>query len=257
MLFDTHSHIYSEEFKGEIDDVIKRSVDAGVCKIVLPNIDSSSIKPMFDLVDLYPTICFPMMGLHPTSVKEDFKEELELVEYWLGKRKFCGIGEIGIDLYWDSTFLNEQEFVFAQQLRWAKQLNLPVSIHMRDSYTAVIEIVKKEYSPQLKGVFHCFSGNADQAREVVEMGFKIGVGGTVTFKNSGVDKVVAQLQPEDLLLETDSPYLAPAPLRGKRNESANVELILKKVSEIFGLPEDRIAKITSKSASELFQIPVV
>jgi TatD DNase family protein len=254
MLFDTHSHIYSEEFNGEVDDVVNRAIGAGVTKILLPNIDSSTIKLMLDLADRYPSTCYPMLGLHPTSVKDDYLEELELMEYWLGKRTFYGIGEIGIDLYWDSTFIEQQIVAFRKQLNFAKELKLPVSIHMRDSYNEVIEQVKKEYTPDLKGVFHCFSGNIDQAKEVVDLGFKIGVGGTVTFKNSGVDRVIAQLQPEDILLETDSPYLAPVPFRGKRNESAHLLLIANKVAELLVLPVARIAEITTKTASELFKI---
>lgn len=254
MLIDTHSHIYSEEFNGEIDEAMKRSLLHGVEKILLPNIDSSSIKMMLDLTDRYEGICFPMIGIHPTSVKEDFEEELEVVEFWLSKRSFYGIGEIGIDLYWDKTFREEQEYVFRRQLKFAQQFDLPVSIHLRESFDVVLENVKKEYYPGMKGVFHCFSGNAKQAKEVIEMGFKIGVGGTVTFKNSGVDKVVAKLKPEDIVLETDSPYLAPVPLRGKRNESGNLIYVAQKVAEIFNLPESEIARITSATASELFGI---
>lgn len=254
MLTDTHSHIYSEEFNGEIDEVLKRALGHGVEKILLPNIDSSSIKTMLDLADKYPGICFPMIGIHPTSVKEDFEEELEVVEFWLSKRTFYGIGEIGVDLYWDKTYREEQEHVFRRQLKLAQKFDLPVSIHLRDSFDVVLENVKKEYFSGMKGVFHCFSGNAKQAKEVIELGFKIGVGGTVTFKNSGVDKMLANLKPEDIVLETDSPYLAPVPLRGKRNESGHLIYVAKKVSEIFNLPEEEIARITSTTASELFGI---
>jgi TatD DNase family protein len=254
MLTDTHSHIYSEEFNGEIDEVMKRALLQGVEKILLPNIDSSTIKMMLDLADKYIGICYPMIGIHPTSVKEDIEEELEVVEFWLSKRIFYGIGEIGIDLYWDKTFREEQEYAFRRQLKLAQNLDLPVSIHLRDSFEVVLENVKKEYFPGMKGVFHCFSGNAKQAKEVIELGFKIGIGGTVTFKKSGVDMMLANLKPEDIVLETDSPYLAPVPLRGKRNESGNLIIIAKKVSEIFNLPETEIARITSYTASELFKI---
>jgi TatD DNase family protein len=254
MLIDTHSHIYSEEYNGEIDEVMKRALGQGVEKILLPNIDSSSIKMMLDLTDRYEGICFPMIGIHPTSVKEDFEEELEVVEFWLSKRSFYGIGEIGIDLYWDKTFREEQEYVFCKQLKLAQKFDLPVSIHLRESFDVVLENIKKEYFAGMKGVFHCFSGTAKQANEVIEMGFKIGVGGTVTFKNSGVDKMVAKLRPEDIVLETDSPYLAPVPLRGKRNESGHLIYVAKKVAEIFDLPETEIARITSETASKLFGI---
>jgi TatD DNase family protein len=254
MLIDTHSHIYSEEYNGEVDEVMKRALAQGVGKILLPNIDSSSIKMMLDLADKYRGMCFPMIGIHPTSVKEDFKEELEVVEFWLAKRTFYGIGEIGIDLYWDKTFREEQEDIFRRQLKLAQKFDLPVSIHLRESYDVVLENVKNEYFSGMRGVFHCFSGTDKQAKEVIEMGFKIGIGGTVTFKNSGVDKMLAKLQPEDIVLETDSPYLAPVPLRGKRNESGNLIYIVAKVAEIFNLPETEIARITSETASELFGI---
>jgi len=254
MLIDTHSHIYSGEYNGEIDDVMSRAIACGVQKIVLPNIDSSSIKRMLDLSDKYQGVCYPLIGIHPTSVKEDFREELEVVEFWLSKRAFYGIGEIGIDLYWDKTFREEQEFVFCHQLKLAREYHLPVSIHIRESFEVVMENLKKEYFSGMKGVFHCFSGNAAQAKEVIEMGFKIGVGGTVTFKNSGVEKVVAEIDTEDIVLETDSPYLAPVPFRGKRNESSHLVLIARKVALIKDIPEEEVARITSNNAVELFNI---
>jgi TatD DNase family protein len=254
MLIDTHSHIYSGEYNGEIDDVMKRAQEQGVEKIVLPNIDSSSIKMMLDLSDSYPGVCFPMIGIHPTSVKEDFQEELELVEFWLSKRNFYGIGEIGIDLYWDKTFREEQEYVFCHQLKLARTYALPVSIHIRESFDVVMENLKKEYFPGMKGVFHCFSGTASQAKEVIGLGFKIGIGGTVTFKNSGVEKIVASLMIDDLVLETDSPYLAPVPLRGKRNESANLIYIARKIAQIKDISEEEVARVTSENAAALFNI---
>lgn len=252
-MIDTHSHIYSEDFRGELDDVINRALKAGVSKIITPNIDSSSIKPMLDVADGYPEFCFPLIGIHPTSVNEDFEEELEVFNYWLQKRKFAGIGEIGIDLYWDKTFVAEQEYVFRQQLKKAAELNMPVVIHVRDSFEVVMKNLKLEYVNGMKGIFHCFSGNLDQAREVLELGFKIGVGGTVTFKNSGVDALIANLKPEDIVLETDSPYLAPVPFRGKRNESSYLSIILKKVSEVYSRPEKEIELITDYSALQIFK----
>lgn len=254
MLTDTHSHIYSGEFNGEIDDVMNRAWEAGVNKILLPNIDSSSIKMMLDLTDKYPETCFPMIGIHPTSVKEDFKEELELVEFWLAKRTFYGIGEIGIDLYWDKTFREEQEYVFCHQLRLAHQYQLPVSIHIRESFEVVMENLKKENLSGIKGVFHCFSGNTLQAREVIEMGFKIGIGGTVTFKNSGVEKIVEDIEIENIVIETDSPYLAPVPFRGKRNESSHIVLIARRIAQIKGISEEEVARITSENAASVFPI---
>lgn len=254
MLIDTHTHIYSDEFNGDLDDVISRSLENGVKKLLLPNIDSSTIKPMLDLSARYKGICYPMMGIHPTSVNEDFEEELEVVQYWLGKRKFYGIGEIGIDLYWDDSFREEQEYVFRRQLKFAQQLNLPVVIHTRDSFEIAYENILKVNNDNLKGVFHCFTGNIEQARKVLDLGFKIGVGGIVTFKNSGIDKLVAQLKPEDIVLETDAPYLAPTPYRGKRNESSYISYVSNKVAEIFELPIEQIESITSQTAIDLFQL---
>ncbi|HPR32729.1 MAG TPA: TatD family hydrolase [Prolixibacteraceae bacterium] len=254
MLIDTHSHIYSGEYNGETNDVIRRALENGVSKILLPNIDSSSIKMMLDLVDRYPGICYPMIGIHPTSVKDDFEEELEVVEYWLSRRKFAGMGEIGIDLYWDKTFRDEQEYVFRRQLKMAARFRLPLSVHVRDSYEPVVACIRNEYFPGMKGVFHCFSGNAFQAQEVLELGFKIGIGGTVTYKNSGVEQVLASLRPEDIVLETDAPYLSPVPLRGKRNESSYLVYILQKVAGILNRSVEETAAITTRTALDLFQL---
>ncbi|MBN2262889.1 MAG: TatD family hydrolase [Prolixibacteraceae bacterium] len=254
MYIDTHSHIYSEEFNGEIDEVINRSVEQGIEMILTPNIDSSSIKRMLDTAEKYPGLCIPMMGVHPTSIKEDYKEELEMVEYWLGKKKFIAIGEIGIDLYWDKTFRKEQEEVFLKQIQIAHQLDLPVSVHTRESFDITHDLIKSANYSNLRGVFHCFSGSIEQAKKALSLGFMIGVGGTVTFKNSGIDQLISQLKPEHLMLETDSPYLAPSPLRGKRNESGNLTIIAQKVAEIFNMPINEIARITSNNAKELFQL---
>ncbi|MDA3879215.1 MAG: TatD family hydrolase [Prolixibacteraceae bacterium] len=254
-MIDTHSHIYSEEFNGEVNDVVMRAFDAGVEKILLPNIDSSSIKMMMDISARFPGFLFPMMGIHPTSVKEDYEEELEVMNYWLRKEKFFGIGEIGIDFYWDNTFREEQETVFRTQLQLAKEYNLPVSIHTRDSFDAAFRILEEESrNGSLSGVFHCFTGTVEQAQMILDKGFKIGVGGIVTFKNAGIDKMIAQLSPQDILIETDSPYLAPTPMRGKRNESSYLGFIVKKLAEIFNSSEEEIAKITSRTAQEIFRI---
>lgn len=254
MLIDTHAHIYSEEYNGEADEIINRAIGNGVSKILMPNIDSSTIKKLLDFTHKYSSLCYPMMGIHPTSVRDDFEEELEVVEYWLSRKKFIGIGEIGIDLYWDKTYQEEQEYIFRRQIKLAKTYNLPISVHVRESFNVVMKNLRKEYYPGLKGIFHCFSGNEIQAKKVLEMGFKIGVGGTVTFKNANVDKVIASLKPEDIVLETDSPYLSPAPFRGKRNESGNLVYILKKVADIFQMPEAKIAQITSQNALEIFNL---
>lgn len=254
MLIDTHSHIFTDEFNGETSEAIKRAVESGVHKIILPNIDSSTIKRLIDTSNSHPGICYPLMGLHPTSVKEDYLEELELVEFWLNRYRFYGIGEIGIDLYWDDTFRKEQEFVFARQINIANNMELPVSIHTRNSFQVAYDIIKKEKLSKLTGVFHCFSGTLEEAKAAIKEGFKIGVGGSVTFKNSGVDNIIAQLSPHDIILETDSPFLAPVPLRGKRNESANLNYIAEKVAHIFDLPLEQIENISTQNALQLFKL---
>lgn len=252
MLIDTHSHIYSEEFNGETDEIIKRALDKNVQRIILPNIDSSSIKMMLDLSNRYPEVCYPMIGIHPTSVKEDYEEELEVIEYWLSKRKFIGIGEIGIDLYWDDTFRKQQEYVFIRQLTYAKKLKLPLAIHTRDSFDLTFQLIQSNFANELQGVFHSFTGTIEQAKMAIDAGFKIGVGGIVTFKNSGLDKIISQLNPTDLVLETDSPYLSPAPLRGKRNESSYTIFVAQKLAQLFDLSVEEISAITTKTAEELF-----
>lgn len=254
MLVDTHSHIYSEDFLQDRDEALQRAYSAGVKKIILPNIDSGSIKHMLDLSESYPHLCYPLMGLHPTSVDNDYKEELEAVEYWLDKRKFYGVGEIGIDLYWDNKFINEQRDAFRQQIRMAKQHQLPIVVHVRDSFDETLEIVEEEQDGSLSGIFHCFSGDKDQASKVVDLGFLIGIGGVVTFKNSNLNQLVKTIAPENLVLETDAPYLAPVPKRGKRNESAYLVYVAQKLADIYGLPLSDLAEITTNNARKLFGI---
>lgn len=254
MLIDTHAHIYSEEFNDDIDEVITRAYDSDVRKVILPNIDSSSVKKMLDLADQYPQICYPLMGLHPTSVGEDYQEELELVEFWLKKRKFYGIGEIGIDLYWERAFLEQQIIAFRHQLQLAKKYQLPVVLHVRDSFEEVFEVVQEEMEAGLTGVFHSFTGSVEQAARITDLGFKIGIGGIVTFKNSGLDEVVRQIDPKHLILETDSPYLTPTPFRGKRNESSYLIHIARKIAALHDLSVHEVAKITSANAVDLFGI---
>ena len=257
MLIDTHSHIYSGEYNGEIGEVIKRSLDQGVNKILLPNIDSSSIKMMLDLSDKYPGICFPMSGIHPTSVKDDFQEELEVIEFWLTNRKFYGIGEIGIDLYWDKTHFEQQKIAFRHQLRLAKKFNLPVVIHSRNSFDEIFEIVDEEIDSTLKGVFHCFTGDTEQYKHIQEYKtFKVGIGGVVTYKNGGISNILHEISLNNILLETDSPYLSPVPVRGKRNESYNLIYIAIKVAEIYGLSVEDIAKQTYINSQEIFNLPL-
>lgn len=254
MLIDTHSHIYSEDFINDIDEVISRAYDNDVRKIVLPNIDSSSVRKMLDLADQYPQICYPLMGLHPTSVGEDYQAELELVEYWLQKRKFFGIGEIGIDLYWESTYIEEQTIAFRHQVKLAKKYRLPVVIHVRDSFDEVYKVLEEENDDTLQGVFHSFTGTVEQAGKVIGLGFKVGVGGIITFKNSGLDEIVAQIPPKHIILETDSPYLTPAPFRGKRNESSNLIYVARKLAELHHVSVNEIAKVTTENAVRLFGI---
>ncbi len=254
MLIDTHSHIYLEDYSDDLDQVIERAYQCNVRKIVLPNIDSSSLKSMIDLANAYPQICYPLIGLHPTSVNEDYQDELQLVEFWLKKRKFFGIGEIGIDLYWDKTFLEEQTFVFRRQLQLAKESNLPVVIHVRESFDQVYEALLSELDENLTGVFHSFTGNLEQANKVIQAGFKIGVGGIVTFKNSDLAAMLRHLDPKHLVLETDSPYLTPVPFRGKRNESSYLIYTAQKVADIYQTTVDEIARITTENAEKLFGI---
>jgi TatD DNase family protein len=254
MLIDTHAHIYSEEFNGDIDEVITRAYDSDVRKVILPNIDSSSVKKMLDLADQYPQICYPLMGLHPTSVGEDYQDELELIEFWLKKRKFYGIGEIGIDLYWERTFLEQQIIAFRHQLQLAKKYQLPVVLHVRESFDEVFAVVEEELDAGLTGVFHSFTGSAEQAARITGLGFKIGIGGIVTFKNSGLDEVVRQIDPKHLILETDAPYLTPSPFRGKRNESSYLIHVARKIADLHDLSVHEVAKITSANAVNLFGI---
>ena len=254
MLIDTHSHIYSEDFSHDFDDVIQNAYNNNVKKIILPNIDSGSAKHLIDVSNSYPHLCYPLMGLHPTSVDEDYKQELESVEYWLDKYKFYGVGEIGIDLYWSQTFLKQQEDAFRFQVQLAKKRNLPIVIHVRNSFKEVYKIVKEEQDGRLKGIFHCFTGSEKEARKVIDLGFLLGIGGVVTFKNSNLGEVISNFDLSNLVLETDSPYLAPVPKRGRRNESSYLVYVAQKVAEIFDVPVEKVAEITTENARNLFGI---
>jgi len=255
MFTDTHTHIYLEEFDPDRGDVIRKAVESGVEKLLLPNIDSTSWEPLLSLCEAFPDHCFPMAGLHPSSVMEEtVKSELHLVEQQLANRKYYAVGEIGIDLYWDKTFLAAQQAAFRQQLRWAKELKLPVAIHMRSSFQEVWDIVKEEAGPDLRGVFHCFSGNLEQALKVIGAGFFLGIGGVITFKNSGLQEVVREIGLDHVLLETDAPYLAPVPFRGQRNEPAYIPLIASKIAEITGASLNTVAEKTSTNAATLFNL---
>lgn len=253
-LIDTHTHLYLPEFDADRDEVVDRAAVNGISKMLLPNIDTNSVKQMLDLVSRYPGICFPMTGLHPTSVKEDYLSQLETLEKLITENKIIAIGEIGIDLYWDKTFLKEQIISFRQQIRFALQNKLPVVIHSRDAFPEVFSVLDEFNGEKLTGVFHAFTGNINDAEKALNMGFKLGIGGIVTFKNSGLDKIVKELGPDNLILETDSPYLTPVPYRGKRNESSYICIINKKLAEIFNISEEKMAEITYLNSVALFNL---
>lgn len=253
-LIDTHSHIYSDDFKNELDEIITRSKEQDIIKILLPNIDSESIPKMNNLVQNFPEICIPMMGLHPTSVRENYHEELALCQEWLKKGGFCAVGEIGIDLYWDKTFVKEQQIAFETQINWALDYDLPIVVHSRESFDEIFEILEGFSGKKLKGVFHSFTGNVKYAQKAIDLGFLLGINGIVTFKNSGLDKTIQNFGLTNLVLETDSPYLAPAPNRGKRNESSYLIHIAKKISEIYQVSLEEVAITTSENAEKLFKL---
>ena len=252
-MIDTHSHIYDEAFDDDRSEAIARAKAVGVERIILPNIDAESLPRMLALEAQYPDYCFAAIGLHPTSVKENYKEELLLVRLELERRRWVAIGEIGIDLYWDKTFYDEQVVAFRQQIEWALEYDLPVIIHVRDSFRETMTALAHYKNSGLRGVFHSFTGTMNDAEEILSFGgFKFGINGIVTFKNSGLSNVVRQIDLQHILLETDSPYLTPAPFRGKRNESAYVDYVCSKLSEIYGLSKQQINEITTKNAQDLF-----
>ena len=253
MFIDTHTHIYLEQFKEDLDRVIKRCMDEGIQKLYLPNIDSEHIDQVQALAQAYPNVCLPMMGLHPCSVKENYRSELEIIREELDKHKYAAVGEIGIDLYWDKTTQGIQEEAFRTQIEWAKELGLPIVIHSRDSLDLTISIVEELQEKLVGGIFHCFNGTVEQANRIAKIpNFYLGIGGVVTFKNAGVDKVVQQLDLELMVLETDAPYLSPVPFRGKRNESSYLIYVAQKLAEIKNVPLDQIAKITTENATKVF-----
>ena len=256
MLIDTHTHLYSTKFDEDRDTVIQNCLDNNITKLLLPNIDSEYTERMLALSKRHPSVCYPMMGIHPCSIQLDtYKEELEHAKEWLGKANFIAIGEIGIDLYWDKKTLGIQQEAFREQIGWAKEKQLPIVIHARDSFDEIFEIVDDMNDENLTGIFHCFTGNQKQAQHIIDYGgFKMGIGGVVTFKNSGLDKVVRQFDLNNFVLETDSPYLAPAPHRGKRNESPYLTLIGEKMGDIYGCSLQEIAKVTTKNALDIFSL---
>jgi len=254
-LIDTHSHIYSEEFDIDRSETIQRAKDAGIQYIILPNVDSETLPRMLHLEAEYPSYCYAAIGLHPTSVKDNYEAELALVESELNRRTWIAIGEIGIDLYWDRTFLVQQIKAFQQQIEWALEYKMPVIIHVRNSFRETMEALIPYKDRGLNGVFHSFVGTIEEANEIVDFGgFMLGINGIVTFKNSGLDKVIAQIDFENILLETDSPYLTPAPHRGKRNESAYTQLVARKLAEVYNCSLTEIDKQTTLNAKLLFNL---
>ena len=254
IITDTHTHLYSEEFDQDRDEMIQRAINNGVSRFFIPAIDSSCTQRMYDLERDYPNNVFLMMGLHPTYVKDNYKDELQHVEDELAKRKFVAIGEIGIDLYWDKTHLAEQQFVFRRQIQLAKKYKLPIVIHCREAFDEIFEILEEEKSPELFGIFHCFSGTHEQALRAISYNMKLGIGGVVTFKNGKIDQFLNEIDLVHIVLETDSPYLAPIPYRGKRNESGYLINIVDKLSQIYGLSANEIARITTENSKVIFGI---
>lgn len=251
---DTHAHIFLDEFASDRIEMMARCEDQFVNRIYMPNIDHTSVDAMLSVEAQFPGICFAMMGLHPCSVKQDFEKELYQVEDWLSKRKFSAIGEIGTDLYWDKTHWGAQQEAFKVQIGWAKQYKLPVVIHCRESIDETIQLLQGLHAPNLKGVFHCFTGTVSQAARITEMGFYLGLGGVTTFKNGGLDSVVPTIDLDAIVLETDSPYLSPVPYRGKRNEPSYIPIIAKKVAEWKQVSLEELSRVTNYNADRLFQV---
>ncbi|MFZ3443371.1 TatD family hydrolase [Vibrio harveyi] len=253
-MIDTHAHIYASEFDNDRDEVVKRALEQGIDKILLPNIDLESIEPMLKTEAAYPEICRSMMGLHPCYVDGNVEQTLAIIRDWFEKHNFIAVGEIGIDLYWDKTFRAEQEIAFVTQLNWAKEMDLPVVIHTRDSIEETLTLLRQEQDGRLRGVFHCFGGSVEEAQAINELGFHLGLGGVSTFKNGGMDKVIPHLDMNWIILETDCPYLAPVPHRGKRNEPAYTSLVAARVAELRGESLEAIDALTTKNAEELFSL---
>ncbi len=254
-LIDTHTHLFSSSFDEDRTETVERAIKLGVEKMLLPNIDIDSIEPMYALCKQFPSNCFPMMGLHPGSVNEHWEENLKIIEKSLFTRQNSAVGEIGMDLYWDKTFLNEQSIVFRRQVEWAKQLNLPIVIHAREAFDEIFSILDAVNDATLRGVFHCFTGTLDQAKKIENYGgFMLGIGGVLTYKNSELVNVLKDVSLEMLILETDSPYLPPMPHRGKRNESSFLLHVAEKLADVKQTSLKQIAETTSKNAVELFQL---
>jgi TatD DNase family protein len=254
LLTDTHTHLYYETDVEKRAALIQRCADNSINRLFLPNVDAASVPQVFDLTAAYPGICFPMLGLHPCSVKADWEQEFNIIKNSLGDHKIYAIGEIGIDLYWDKTFLNEQIQAFKQQIDWAKSLKLPIVIHCRDAFSEVYEVLQQEHDENLRGIFHCFGGTINEAEKIIELGFYLGIGGFITYKNAGLDKVLPQIDLKHIVLETDSPYLTPVPYRGKPNESSYLIYVAQKVAELYQKPIETVAEITTENSKRIFGV---
>jgi TatD DNase family protein len=254
MITDTHTHLYSEQFDEDRAAMMQRAKEAGVSRFFIPAIDSSYTERMLDLEKKHPNEVFLMMGLHPTSVKENYKDELALVKSWIDQRNFFAIGEIGIDLYWDKTFLEQQKEAFRTQIEWAKEKRLPIVIHCREAFDEIFEVLETEKGDDLFGIFHCFSGTLEQAKKAISYNMKLGIGGVATFKNGKIDTFLNEIELQHIVLETDSPYLAPVPYRGKRNESSYITKVIDKLVDLYGLSFNEIAAITTQNSKDVFGI---
>lgn len=255
MFIDTHTHLYSENFQDDRIEVVRRAIEQGVDKLFLPNIDEDSLAGMEALVTEFPGVCYPMIGIHPCSVQKEYEQQLSRIQALIRPDYHIAIGEIGVDMYWDKSLRNEQMAAFKEQTLWAKDLGLPIVIHARDSFPEIFEVMDTVNDDRLTGVFHCFSGTLSDAQRILDYGgFKLGIGGVVTFKNGGIDQFLNEIPVENLVLETDSPYLAPVPFRGKRNESAYIRIIAEKLAEIYHLSLKELGEMTTASALEVFKL---
>tara|TARA_R110002072_G_scaffold172042_3_gene325842 strand:+ start:2923 stop:3690 length:768 start_codon:yes stop_codon:yes gene_type:complete len=255
MFIDTHTHLYVDAFAEDRNEVVHKAIKSGVELMLLPNIDVDTIQPLKELIKRFPNNCFPMMGLHPSSVDSNWEENIEILRNDLWENNYIAVGEIGMDLYWDKTFIVEQKKAFAVQVKWAKELNLPIVIHARDSFQEIYEILDELNDDKLSGVFHCFTGAKEDADKILNYGnFKLGIGGVVTYKNSKLDEVLQNIPLENIILETDSPYLPPVPYRGKRNESSYILHIAEKLADVYGVSLKIIEEVTSNNAKQLFNL---
>ena len=254
ILTDTHTHLYSSQFQDDRNEMIQRAIDAGVSRFFIPSIDASYTQKMYNLESQYPENIFLMMGLHPCYVKENYLEELAHVENELAKKKFYAIGEIGIDLFWDKTFLKQQQHAFQRQIQLAKKYKLAINIHCRDAFDEVFEVLESERAADLFGIFHCFTGDFNQAKRAIDLNMKLGIGGVATFKNGKIDQFLKDIDLKHIVLETDSPYLAPVPFRGKRNESSYTKLVAEKLAAIYEVSIEEIARITTENSKNVFGI---